>query len=155
MALFLRVMQWCARILLDTADILERRYHGNCQRDCECLWLDSEGHVARKRAVGRCHLDLAGGCTGGYGGLDFRSRDHGECGHGAVETDTGRACETRSQDDDFCSHFAGGGSRLHESLKTRSQIENGAIAEVRGPVKRSVGALNQPCVKFPSVRTAR
>ena len=36
----------------------------------QSLWPHPEGHVARKRAAGRYHLDCTGGGAGGYGGRD-------------------------------------------------------------------------------------
>jgi hypothetical protein len=62
--------------------------------------LHPEGHVARKRAAGRCHLDFAGGGARRYGGGDFGTRDHLEGSRSSVECDAGRPCQIGPQNVD-------------------------------------------------------
>jgi hypothetical protein len=49
-----------------------------------------EGHVARKRAVGRCYLDWTGFRTDGYPGLDQAIRELCEESLNAVKRDRAR-----------------------------------------------------------------
>src|SRR5205823_8778176 len=67
---------------------------------------DSEDEIARKRATGSGHRDLAGGCASWHRGLDFRTRDYIEGCRRAVKADVGRARQIGSQDNDLCSYLA-------------------------------------------------
>src|ERR1017187_8719031 len=72
------------------------------------LWKHPEGHVARKRAAGRYHLDFSAAGAGGYGGGDFGTRNDFEDSRSAVKADAGRAGQIGPQNLDGCSHLAEG-----------------------------------------------
>jgi hypothetical protein len=96
------------------------------------LW-HHEGHVARKRATGRYHLDFTSGGARRYGGRDFGTRYHDEFSCRAVKRDAGGAGQVRSQNHHGRSHLAGSGQRFHERARAHNQGKDRAIAA--GPAK--------------------
>jgi hypothetical protein len=110
-----------------------------------------EGHITNEYPLGRCHFDLAGGCTSRHDGFEFGAGDDGERCWRAIEGSLRRADQIVSQNIDDGPGLAEAGIGLHERSQTYRQPENRATADpatagseaalMRGPVEAAICAL--------------
>src|ERR1039457_7267614 len=122
------------------------------EREARALWRHPEGHVTRKRAAGRYHVDFTRGGARGYGGCDLGARDHAEDSRHAVKADTGGAGQVGPQNADGRSHLARGRLGLHvgqPEVITPRRHRRPLINQSRMPSRQRSTGFGGPCIKGP------